>query len=290
MKNLSAARRLFDSDSLFGYCDAILYAFRSGKLREALYFFSLEVYYWWCNVFRVRSRLIEFKPAPFWHCSEHHLDLADLAATLRLCNFSVVESPTNWRIISESADGTIFGTAHDRPYVLQRSDNLWSTPVELFEFDKPILAVFISRRNYLFIATQGVVYLSENGGRDFSAVLHLSDGGSFVWHNHGIDETPEELVIGEYGIIVDSDRTRSFWKSVSYLYLTHDDGKSWRRIDFLVRSQASKHIHLVKYSRRFGRLLVTDGDKRKRSYWSKILGQFTRIFPMWQWRPQWPLV
>ena len=240
---------------------------RAGKFWEMLYFAVLEAYYWWCYVFLRRSRLIEFKRTPFWRCcSEQHLNFADLAATLRLCGLSAVESSINWCAITESTDGAIFGTTHDRPCVLQRADNLWSPPVELFEFSKPICAIFISRSNHLFVATKGEVYLSTNGGAHFDVALHLSDGDSFVWHNHGIDETPEGIVIGEYGSIVDRDRIRFHWKSVAYLYLTNDDGKSWRRIDYLARN-STKHVHLVKYSRRFAQLLVTDGDKPKRSYW-----------------------
>lgn len=53
---------------------------------------------------------------------------------------------------------------------------------------------------------------------------------------------------------------------MAYLYVTKDDGKSWRCIDYLARNNV-KHVHLVKYSRRFARLVVTDGDKRKQSYW-----------------------
>jgi hypothetical protein len=235
MKSLSAAGRLFATNSVLSFCDAILYALRSGKLQEAVYFVALEAYYWWCYVFRINSRLIEFNPTPFCRCSEYDVNLADLATTLRLCNFSAIESPTNWCIVTESANGVIFGTTHDRPHVLQRSANLWSPPIDLFEFSKPIQAVFISLSNKLFIATKGVVYLSEDDGKHFTVALQLSDADSFVWHNHGIDETPEGLVIGEYGIIVNVDRTPSFWKSVAYLYSTHDDGKSWRRIDVLAQ-------------------------------------------------------
>jgi hypothetical protein len=199
---------------------------------------------------------------------EQPLDIGDLAATLLLCNFSVVESPTKWLVITESANGTIFGATRDRSSVLQRSDNLRSTATELFDFRNPIFAVFISSSGHLFVATRGVVYLSKNGGRHFDAVLHLSHGESTVWHNHGIDEATQGLiVIGEYGSIAERDRTRSFWKSVAYLYLTRDDGETWRRIDYLARHCGSKHVHLVKYSRRFGRLIVTDGDKCKQSYW-----------------------
>jgi len=265
---MSAAQRFFDSNSVLSYADAVLYAFQSGKFREALYFVALEAYYLWCYVFRIRSRLIEFKSTPFWrYSSEHPLDLAELAATLRLCNLSAVESPAKWSVIVETQRGTTFGVTQDQPHVLQRAENLWSTSAELFDFGKPILAVFISRSDRLFVATKGAVYLSANGGNDFDGVLQLSHAKSTVWHNHGIDETPEALVFGEYGSVVEGEPGRPFWRSVAYLYVTRDGGKSWRRNDYFVRSSSNKHIHLVKYSGVFGKLLVTDGDKPKRSYW-----------------------
>jgi len=278
-KRLWDTKRLFPSSSVFGYADAILYnlrrlyALRAGKFREAMYSIFFELRYRWCCVFRLRSRLIEFKPTPFWRCdSEYPLNLADLAATLRLHNFSVVESATRWFIITESADGVFFGVTDDRPNVLQRADNLSSTPVELFEFSKPIFCVFMSSSNRIFVATKGVVYLSKNGGSHFDPVLQLSDEDSTVWHNHGIDETPQGLVIGEYSNIINTGWTWDFYKQVAYLYVTHDDGESWRRLDYLIRTGA-KHIHLVKYSRRLARLLVTDGDKRKQSYWLGLIDQ-----------------
>jgi hypothetical protein len=278
----SARKRLwlrsnrFISRSVFGYYAAVLYclrslyALRAGKFWEARHSIFLELGYWWCYVFRNRSRLVEFKPTPFWRCSsECPLDFGGLSATLRLGNFSVVESATRWFIIAESADGTIFGASYDRPHVLQRADNLSSAPTGLFEFNKPIFCVFISGSNRIVVATKGVVYLSRNGGSHFDPVLQLSDDDSTVWHNHGIDETPRGLVIGEYANIIASG-TWNYWKSVAYLYLSHDDGESWRRFDYLVRNGA-KHIHLVKYSRRFDRLLITDGDKRKQSYWVGLI-------------------
>ena len=179
-KRLWATMRLFPSSSVFGYSDAVLYCFRSlyalraGKFCEAMYSILLELRYWWCYVFQIRSRLVEFKPTPFWRCcSEYPLNLADLAATLRLRNFSVVESATRWFIIAENADGMIFGATHDRPHVLQRADNLSSTPTELFEFNKPIFCIFISSSKRIFVATKGVVYLSKNCGSHFDPVLQL---------------------------------------------------------------------------------------------------------------------
>jgi len=272
-KRSSAAERLFPTNSVFNYCDAVLFALRSGKFREMLYSIFLELRYWG-SYFRICSRLLEFKPTPFCRCcSEYPLNLTDLATTLRLHNLSVVESATRWFISTQSADGIVFGATHDRPHVLQRADNLSSTTTELFEFNKPIFCVFCSRSNRIFIATKGVVYLSKNGGSHFDPVLQLSDDNSAVWHNHGIDETPQGLIIiAEYASIIDASRTWNFWKSVAYIYLTQDQGESWRRIDYLVRNGV-KHVHLVKYSRRFARLIVTDGDKRKQSYWIGPINQ-----------------
>jgi len=269
--NKSATRRLWFTKRLFSSL-FLLYALQAGKSREAMYSIFLESRYWWFYVFRTRSRLVQFESTPFWRCcSEYPLNLADLAATLRLRNFFVVESATRWFIITESADGMIFGATRDRPHVLLRVDNLSSTPTELFEFDKPIFCVFISSSKRIFVATKGVVYLSKNGGSHFDPVLQLSDDDSTVWHNHGIDETPRGLVIGEYANIVASG-TWNYWKSVAYLYSSHDDGESWHRFDYLVRTGA-KHVHLVKYSRRFDRLLITHGDKRKQSHWIGLIDQ-----------------
>ena len=144
--------------------------------------------------------------------------------------------------------------------------NVWSTPVELFSFDAPVIAIFISQKHSIFVSTKGRVYQSDDEGAHFAVALELSHLDSFIWHNHGVDEAPQGLVIGEYGNIVDKNRGSAFWKSVAYVYVTHDDGRSWRRVDTL-RRYGGKHVHLVKYSRRFSRILVTDGDKCKRAYW-----------------------
>jgi hypothetical protein len=173
MKSLSVAERLSSSKSLLSYCDTVLFAFQTGKLQEMLYFAVLEMYYWWCQVFRVSSRLIEFRHTPFLrYRPEDCLDFADLAATLRFHNLFAVEAPTKWSIITEARDGTIFGTTLDRPHVLQRSENLCLTPVEMFVFSRPILAIFISDSGHLFVATKGRLYLSENDGRHFDVALN----------------------------------------------------------------------------------------------------------------------
>jgi hypothetical protein len=275
-KRLRAITRLLPC-SVLRFGDAVRYAFRShyalraGKFWEATYSIFLELRYWWCYWFQSSSKLVVFKGTVLWrYSSECPLTLPNLAATLRLRSFSVVESPTKWLIISETSEGVIFGATHNLPDVLQRADNLLCAPKELFKFNSRIFCVFISSRDWIFVATKGTVYLSKNGGTNFAPVIQLSDPESTVWHNHGIDETPQGLVIGEYGNIFDT--TWNFWKPQAYLYVTHDDGENWIRHDYLLRTGA-KHLHLVRYSRRFARLLLTDGDKRKRSYWVDLIDQ-----------------
>src|SRR5437660_1850835 len=110
MKSLSAADRLLSSRSLSDCCDAVLYLFRSGKGRELFYFAALEMYYWWCYIFR-RSRLVEFTPGPRWHCCpKRPLDLSALSSALRPRNLAVTESPVKWSAFTQSANVTIFGS------------------------------------------------------------------------------------------------------------------------------------------------------------------------------------
>src|SRR4051794_26298518 len=123
----------------------VAYALRAGKFRELLYSIFLECRYWWCYTLGIRSRLIHLTPFPGWrYCSERVLDVQELAASLRLCNFSLVESITRWSFIAERADGVVFGTTHDLRHVLRRADSASAVPTELFQFNRPIVSVFIS--------------------------------------------------------------------------------------------------------------------------------------------------
>src|SRR5262245_30049285 len=107
----------------------------------------------------------------------------------------------------------------------------------------PFAASLFAIANRIFVSTNGMVYLSQNDGRCFHAMLQTSDDDSTVWHNQGIDETQEGLIIiGEYANIIETGRAWNFWKPVAYLYVSHNDGDSWYRCDYLVRTGA-KHVH-----------------------------------------------
>ena len=124
---------IFSAKGALGLCDAVLFALRSGKSREILYSIFLELRYWACCVFHIRS-LVQLKPTPFWRCcSEYPLNLADLAATLRLHNFSVVESATRWCITTESSDGIIFGATRSNELISCRQpQQIYSSLISQF--------------------------------------------------------------------------------------------------------------------------------------------------------------
>ncbi len=82
-----------------------------------------------------------------------------------------------------------------------------------------------------------------------------------------MDETPDGIVLGEYGTVVRQHKRWRFWQTVAYIHVSEDGGRSWRRLDFLANEPRNKHAHLVRYSRHGRRILVTDGDNVKRSFW-----------------------
>jgi hypothetical protein len=74
-------------------------------------------------------------------------------------------------------------------------------------------------------------------------------------------ETPDKtLIIGEYGNVWEENG----WRQLAYLYLSSDEGETWQRLDFLINKGTNKHVHLVKYSKLFNKVFMTDGDNYKK--------------------------
>jgi len=79
-------------------------------------------------------------------------------------------------------------------------------------------------------------------------------------------ETPDmTLLIGEYGNVWE----KRGWRKLAYLYSSSDGGETWERSDFLITQGINKHVHLVKYSRLFDRVLMADGDNKKKLWVSE---------------------
>jgi hypothetical protein len=133
MKSLSAADRVLQSNGILSFCESALFIFTSGKALELMYFSVLEAYFWWCYVLRIRSRLITFTPTPFlvWHPAHAPVDLPKLTAIMRPCGFSAAKTSINWEAFAEAPTGMIFGSTHERPTLLQRSEGLFSIPTDV---------------------------------------------------------------------------------------------------------------------------------------------------------------
>jgi hypothetical protein len=127
----------------------------------------------------------------------------------------------------------------------------------------------------------GAVYKSKDNAGTFKKVLDLGSSESFFRHNNAMTETPSRvLIIGEYGNVWDKNR----WRQLAYLYFSSDDGETWEKSDFLIRGGTNKHVHLVKYSKLFNKILMADGDNKKKLWVSDSLSSSDLMNPN-KWKP-----
>lgn len=66
------------------------------------------------------------------------------------------------------------------------------------------------------------------------------------------------------------------------MYISSDDGKSWKRSDFLIEQKTNKHVHIVRYSKILDKLMVADGDNFKRLWLSAPLNDTSAEKPTWK--------
>ena len=79
-------------------------------------------------------------------------------------------------------------------------------------------------------------------------------------------ETPSgELFIGEYANIWKNND----WVFVGYLYHSKDNGDNWEILDFLKHQNVNKHIHIIKWSNIINGLILSEGDNKKRIWFTK---------------------
>ena len=147
------------------------------------------------------------------------------------------------------------------------------------EFPKSIVSLFISSQQTIFVCVNGSVYKSLDSGSLFKKSLDLSSSESYFRRNYGMTETPDKtLLIGEYGNVW-NQRT---WRNLAYLYFSSDNGETWELSDFLLKQGANKHVHLVWYSKLLNKLIVTDGDNKKRLWVSDSLNSIELNDPQWK--------
>ena len=185
-------------------------------------------------------------------------------------------SPHNWKLLFVDRHDGLIGSIYPDDHVLYSSADGQTLRFE-HRFPEPIKSLFVSNRGALLVCVKGGVYRGLAG--TFTRVLDLGSDESFFRHNNAITETPDgTLVLGEYGNVW----TESGWKKLAYLYSSSDDGVTWSRSDFLIGKGTNKHVHVVKYSRSWNKLLVADGDNYKKLWMSDPLSPGRPPSPRWR--------
>ena len=175
-------------------------------------------------------------------------------------------SSPNWKLVFIKKDGEIIGCQYPDDKELFRSTDQGETVIRLQRFPEQIKAIFVSSQNTIFVCVKGAVYKSADNGGSFIKTLDLGSSESFFRHNNAMTETPDKtLIIGEYGNVWE----KRGWRKLAYLYSSSDAGETWERSDFLITQGINKHVHLVKYSRLFDRVLMADGDNKKKLWVSE---------------------
>lgn len=167
----------------------------------------------------------------------------------------------DWKLLFIRKDDEIFGCLYPDSRNLYKSfgDRISIALVE--RFPGPIKSIFVSSQNTIFVSANGAVYKRSNSDDSFKKSLDLGSSVSFFRHNNGITETPDKtLIIAEYGNVWENNG----WRKLAYLYFSSDDGETWDRSDFLIGEGINKHVHLVKYSRLCDKVLMADGDNKKK--------------------------
>jgi hypothetical protein len=167
----------------------------------------------------------------------------------------------NWKLLFINNNEEIFGCLYPDDRDLYKSIDNGESIVFIKRFPKSIKSIFISGQNTIFVCVRGTVYKSLDSGGSFKQSLDLGSSDSFFRHNNGMTETPDKtLIIGEYGNVWDN----SGWTKLAYLYFSSDNGETWEKSDFLITEGINKHIHLVRYSRLLDKILMADGDNKKK--------------------------
>jgi len=184
----------------------------------------------------------------------------------------------NWKLLFFNNNGEIFGCLYPDDRDLYRSIDKGESIVFMKRFPERIKSIFISSQNTIFVCVKGAVYKSSDNGGSFRKSLDLGSSESFLRHNNSMTETPSRtLIIGEYGNVWD----KNGWRKLAYLYFSFDDGETWDRSDFLIKQGINKHVHLVKYSRLLNKILMADGDNKKKLWVSDSLNSSDLKNPKW---------
>jgi len=254
--------------------------YKSGKSREIVSFIVWEIFYKF-GLFPKRDYLV-FNQREAIKLDGKNLVNSEFDATMtRFFAGRGIHSERcdlNWKILYFH-NGEIFGCLYPDDCDLYKSTDGGKTVVFVNRFPERIKSIFISSQNTIFVCLKGTVYKSSNQGNSFEKTLDLGSPISFFRFNNAMTETPNKILwAGEYGNIWD----KSGWRKLAYLYMSSDDGKTWKKSDFLIQQGTNKHVHIVMYSRLLNRVMVADGDNYKRLWLSDPQGAPDFESPNWK--------
>lgn len=255
-------------------------AYRSEKLVESISFLIWELF----HRFRLFSRddYLVFQDEGGLSLKNQSIDVLDsnshIAHFFRQKGLSLVKANQDWKFVYENGEGTLFGNLYSDPQTLYLSRDGGQTITPLKTFPKKITSIYISSRDVIFVCIKGTLYRSLDLGDSFEKSLDLSSPAAYFRRDYGMTETPDNtLVMGEYGNL---PKGRG-WTNMAYLYFSQDDGQTWQKSDFLRQQGANKHVHFIWYSQLLNKLIVTDGDNKKRMWVSDELPPTGLKDPQW---------
>ncbi|MGE5251977.1 MAG: WD40/YVTN/BNR-like repeat-containing protein [Bacteroidota bacterium] len=255
--------------------------YRSGKTREVISFAVWETLHnlgWF-----PKSRYLQFSKAePFALTNEEFAEAGfeeQLRKPFQGQGLDIAPSVQPWKRLFVTDKNQMVGYLDPDDRCLHRSTDGGRTLIPLGCLPGRVKSVFVSSRGTVFASVKGAVYRGGEQGKPFVRAIELGSPESFFRHSYAMTETPEGmLIIGEYGNVWE----KGGWRKLANLYLSTDDGITWRKSDFLIRKGTNKHVHIVRYSRLLGRILLCDGDNKKKLWISQPLAASTVEEPRWK--------
>jgi hypothetical protein len=253
--------------------------YKSGKLREIISFIIWEIFHQ-LSLFPKKEYLIFDKREAIKLEKENLVKEEFDSKTVRYFearDLCAEKCDLNWKLLY-THHSDIFGCLYPDDNDLYISTDGGKSVNFLYKFPESIKSIFVSSRNTIFVCLKGSLYRSSEHGKSFVKALELGSPISFFRFNNAMTETPNNVLLaGEYGNIWD----KGGWRKLAYIYVSLDDGITWKKSDFLIQKGTNKHVHIVKYSRILNKVMVADGDNYKKLWLSGSLDAMDFENPTW---------
>lgn len=253
--------------------------YRTGKTREVVSFVI------WESLHRLglfpNGSYLKFNPSDVLKLTDEALLDPGFEERLRqvFCGqgVDIAACAHKWKRLFIGADGTMFGYLDDDDRNLVMSADGGRTVAHLGSFPGRLKSLFVTSRKTVIVSLKGAVYRGAEG-QAFEKVIDLGSPESFFRHIYAMTEAPDgTLIIGEYGNVWE----HGTWRKLANLYFSSDDGRAWRKSDFLIQKGTNKHVHIVRYSPLLDRLFLADGDNKKKLWISGPLSGSSAADPQW---------